>query len=82
MANIKIAELQSSLLEEVSARDWEAVHGGQGTQVVGATSGVGITFTNGGSAGVTTGSESLLTGTLAAFRLDFRTFSNGSTFPR
>ena len=82
MANIKIAELQSSLFEEVSATDLDAVHGGQGTQIVGATSGVGVTFANGGSAAFSTESRSFLTGTPQNFRLDFGTTSNGFTLPR
>ncbi|WP_267894914.1 hypothetical protein [Nostoc sp. 'Lobaria pulmonaria (5183) cyanobiont'] len=42
MANIKIAELQSSLLEEVSVIDLDAVHGGKGVQVTGVTTGIVI----------------------------------------
>ncbi|MCC5651684.1 hypothetical protein LC609_17990 [Nostoc sp. XA013] len=82
MANIKIAELQSSLFEEVSATDLDAVHGGQGVQVVGATSGIGVTFANGGSAAFSTESRSFLTGTPQNFSLIFGTDSRGGTSPR
>ncbi|WP_375478852.1 hypothetical protein [uncultured Nostoc sp.] len=86
MANIKIAELQSSLFEEVSATDLDAVHGGQipgtGTQIVGATSGVGVTFANGGSAAFSTESRSFLTGRPENFFLSFGTVSGGGTSPR
>ena len=91
MANIKIAELQSSLLEEVSATDLEAVHGGgpgggspaptPGVQAVGSSSGVGVGFSNGGSTGVSTQSSSFLTGTLGNFTVQFQTLSQGFTAP-
>jgi hypothetical protein len=82
MANIKIAELQSSLLEEVSATDLEIVHGGTtGIQAVGSTSGVGVGFSNGGSSLVTTNSFSNLSGTLGNFTVSFGTTSQGITLP-
>ncbi|MCC5668240.1 hypothetical protein LC653_31355 [Nostoc sp. CHAB 5784] len=83
MANIKIAELQSSLLEEVSATDLEAVHGGQtpGVQAVGSSSGVGVGFSSGGSSGVETVSQSSLGGTLGNFTVVFGTASRGFTLP-
>ncbi|AUB42420.1 hypothetical protein COO91_08548 [Nostoc flagelliforme CCNUN1] len=84
MANIKIAELQSSLLEELSATDLEAVHGGQapGIQAVGSTSAVGVGFSNGGSTGVSTESSSFLSGNLGNFTVQFGSFTNGFTSPR
>ncbi|MEH2091557.1 hypothetical protein [Nostoc sp.] len=82
MANIKIAELQSNLLEEVSATDLEAVHGGApGIQAVGSSSGVGVGFSNGGSTGVQTVSQSFLSGTLGNFTVTFQTQSQGFTSP-
>ncbi len=82
MANIKIAELQSSLLEEVSVIDLGAVHGGTtGIQAVGSSSGVGVGFSNGGSSLVTTESSSLLTGTLGNFTVTFGTETLGRTTP-
>ncbi|MFN6481039.1 hypothetical protein [Nostoc sp. DedQUE07] len=87
MANIKIAELQSSLLEEVSVIDLEAVHGGvtppptPGIQAVGSSSGVGVGFSNGGSSAVQTTSQSFLSGTLGNFTVQFGTQSQGFTFP-
>ncbi|MEI2582003.1 hypothetical protein [Scytonema sp. PRP1] len=83
MANIKIAELQSSLLEEVSATDLEAVHGGDtpGIQAVGSTSGVGVGFSNGGSTGVATKSFSDLSGTLGNFLVTFGTETKAFTSP-
>lgn len=82
MANIKIAELQSSLLEEVSVIHLDAVHGGTpGIQAVGSSSGVGVGFSNGGSSSVITQSSSLLTGTLGDFTVTFGTRSQGSTSP-
>ncbi|MEH1948802.1 MAG: hypothetical protein V7K77_17895 [Nostoc sp.] len=82
MANIKIAELQSSLLEEVSTTDLEAIHGGApGIQVTGSTSGVGLGFANGGRTFTATQSDSFLDGTLGAFVVRFGTLSRGETAP-
>ena len=88
MANIKIAELQSNLLEEVSATDLEAVHGGiiappppPSIQAVGSSSGVGVGFSSGGSTRVITNSGSSLTGTLGNFTVQFGTVSQGDTSP-
>ncbi|MCC5608968.1 hypothetical protein LC612_19830 [Nostoc sp. CHAB 5834] len=92
MANIKIAELQSSLLEEVSATDLEAVHGGRrggspapapapSIQATGSTSAVGIGFSAGGSTGVITESFSNLTGNVGAFDVRFGSFTQGFTSP-
>ncbi|MDZ8035754.1 MULTISPECIES: hypothetical protein [unclassified Nostoc] len=89
MANIKIAELQSSLLEKVSATDLETVHGGvtppptpaPGIQVTGSTSGVGLGFANGGRTFTATQSDSFLDGTLGAFVVRFGTLSRGETAP-
>ncbi len=84
MANIKITELQSSLLEEVSVIDLDAVHGGQapGVQAVGSTSAVGVGFSSGGSSAVATESFSVLTGQLGAFNVTFGSRTLGATSPR
>ncbi|MBN3941306.1 MAG: hypothetical protein V7L21_21860 [Nostoc sp.] len=82
MANIKIAELQSSLLEEVSVIDLDAVHGGgTGVQVTAATSATFIGFTNGGSSLANATSQSVLQGTVQAFRLDVGSATFGITSP-
>ncbi|MEH2044884.1 hypothetical protein [Nostoc sp.] len=81
MANIKIAELQSSLLEEVSVIDLDAVHGGApGFQVVGATTGLGVGYTNnGGSSFTNTTTASLFSGSEEAFLFQVGTFTVGRT---
>ncbi|WP_445627486.1 hypothetical protein [Nostoc sp. DSM 114167] len=82
MANIKIAELQSSLLEEVSATDLDAVHwGAAGVQITAATSQTFIGFTNGGSSLANGTSQSVLQGTVNNFRLDFGSATFGVTSP-
>ncbi|MEH1816277.1 MAG: hypothetical protein V7K26_31795 [Nostoc sp.] len=81
MANIKIAELQSSLLEEVSATDLEAVHGGAGIQATGSTSSAALGFSNGGSTAVATESTSQLDGTVGNFFVFFGSRTQGFTFP-
>lgn len=84
MANIKIAELQSSLLEEVSATDWEAVHGGQtpGIQAVGSSTGTGLGISQGGgSTLVFSNSFSSITGRVGAATVLFGTVAGGSSSP-
>ncbi|MEH2286592.1 hypothetical protein [Nostoc sp.] len=81
MTNIKIAELQSSLLEEVSVIDLDAVHGG--FQVVGATTGLGVAFiNNGGSSFTNTTTGTLFSGSEEAFRFEIGTFTVGRTSPK
>jgi hypothetical protein len=50
MATIKISDLQSGLLDEMSVEDLEAVYGGEGegAQFVGSTSGTILGFSFGG----------------------------------
>ena len=85
MANIKIGELQSSLLEEVSATDLDAVHGGQipGVQAVGTSTGtvLGISV-GGGSTFVASESSSSVSGQVGAADVTFGTFVTGRSFPR
>ena len=87
MANIKIAELQSSLLEEVSATDLNAVHGGQrsqipGVQAVGNSTGtvLGISVGGGGTF-VSSESFSSVSGRVGAADVTFGTFVTGFSFP-
>jgi len=83
MANIKIAELQSSLLEKVSATDLEAIHGGQGVQAVGSSTGAGLGISQGGgSTFVFVGSSSNFDGILGAFTVGFRTIAQSGSSPR
>ncbi|MEH2260837.1 hypothetical protein [Nostoc sp.] len=79
MANIKIAELQSSLLEEVSVIDLDAVHGG--FQVFTAATGVGAAYTQGGSSftNITTGT--IFSGNEQFFRLETIAYGVGRTSP-
>ncbi|MEH2330612.1 hypothetical protein [Nostoc sp.] len=80
MANIKIAELQSSLLEEVSVIDLDAVHGGADFQVVAATTGLGVGFNNGGgSSSTNTTTASFFSGSEENFRFQIGTFTVGRT---
>lgn len=80
MANIKIVELESGLLDELSATDLEVVYGGTGAQFTGSTSGAILGFSNGGgSTNVTSLSLSSLSGTLNAFTVSFGTQTSGVT---
>ncbi|MBN3941304.1 MAG: hypothetical protein V7L21_21850 [Nostoc sp.] len=83
MANIKIAELQSSLLEEVSVIDLDAVHGGTAPpiQAVGGTSGGVIGFASGGSTTSTSNSFTFISGQLGNAFVAFGTTAQGTTSP-
>ena len=82
MANIKIAELESGLFEEVSATDLESVNGGQAAQFTGSTSGAILGFSaGGGSTSVGSQSTSQLTGTVGDFNVFFGTQTFGFTSP-
>jgi len=85
MGIIKIAELESSLLEEVSATDLEAINGGTsvpGAQFTGSTSGAILGFANGGgSTSVGSQSFSELSGTVGNFDVRFGTQTFGFTTP-
>lgn len=82
MANIKISELQSSLLDEISVKDLEVVYGGQDAQFVGSTSGTILGFSSGGgSTNVTSTSISKLDGVVGAFDVTFGTETKGSSSP-
>lgn len=82
MANIKIYELQSGLLEEVSGTDLEAVNGGDGAQFVGSTSGTILGFSSGGGrTNVTSTSVSNLDGVVGDFNVKFGTQTSGFSLP-
>ncbi|WP_375478854.1 hypothetical protein [uncultured Nostoc sp.] len=84
MANIKIAELQSSLFEEVSATDLDAVHGGQipGVQAVGNSTGTVLGISQGGgSTFVSSESFSSVSGRVGAADVTFGTLVRGISFP-
>ncbi|WP_445627488.1 hypothetical protein [Nostoc sp. DSM 114167] len=82
MANIKIAELQSSLLEEVSATDLDAVHGGApGIQAVGGTSGGVLGFASGGSTISNSSSFTFANGQLGNAFVTFGSAAQGITLP-
>ncbi|WP_104906552.1 hypothetical protein [Nostoc sp. 'Lobaria pulmonaria (5183) cyanobiont'] len=84
MANIKIAELQSSLLEEVSVIDLDAVHGGvkskPGIQAVGGSSGggLGVAINNGSTLGIVN-SFAIVSGQLGSADVEFGTQFQGFT---
>ncbi|MEH2330609.1 hypothetical protein [Nostoc sp.] len=79
MANIKIAELQSSLLEEVSVIDLDAVHGGAGLQFNGTTTGGGIGYASSGRATIISNSYSFLSGESRSVDIEFGTATQGFT---
>lgn len=82
MANIKIAELESGLLDELSATDLEVVYGGDGAQFTGSSSGTILGFSfGGGSTSVNSVSISELSGTVPAFNVRFGTQTFGFTSP-
>jgi hypothetical protein len=82
MANIKIYELQSGLLDEISVKDLEVVYGGEGAQFVGSSSGTILGFSNGGGrTDVTSTSISFLTGAPPAFTVQFGTETKGASSP-
>jgi len=82
MSNIKIAELESGLLDELSATDLEVVYGGEGAQFTGSTSGTILGFAaGGGSTFVSSNSFSFLDGTVPAFFVNFGTSTSGFTSP-
>jgi len=82
MANIKIVELQSDLIEELSDVDLEAVNGGDGAQFTGSSSGTILGFSlGGGRTNVTSTSISNLSGTPDNFLVSFGTQTSGFTLP-
>ncbi|BAZ26350.1 hypothetical protein NIES4073_72560 [Kalymmatonema gypsitolerans NIES-4073] len=82
MANIKISDLQSGLLDEISVKDLEVVYGGEGAQFVGSTSGTILGFSSGGgSTNVSSKSISQLDGVVGAFDVTFGTITTGSSSP-
>ncbi|MEH2260834.1 hypothetical protein [Nostoc sp.] len=80
MANIKIAELQSSLLEEVSVIDLDAVHGGA-FQFVGTTTGGGIGSAYGGRGSIVSNSYGFASGDSKSVDIEYGTATQGYTFP-
>ncbi|MEH2286589.1 hypothetical protein [Nostoc sp.] len=83
MANIKIAELQSSLLEKVSVIDLDAVHGGaRGLQFNGTTTGGGIGYASSGTATIISNSYSFLSGDSKSVDIEFGTATQGFTSPK
>jgi len=84
MATIKISELQSGLLDEMSVEDLEAVYGGEGegAQFVGSTSGTILGFSfGGGRTSVQSTSISELTGTPPLANVRFGTQTSGGSSP-
>jgi hypothetical protein len=82
MATIKISELQSGLLDEISVEDLEAVYGGEGAQFVGSTSGAILGFSfGGGRTAVQSTSISILTGTPPLANVSFGTRTDGASLP-
>ncbi|MBW4669418.1 MAG: hypothetical protein KME60_18865 [Cyanomargarita calcarea GSE-NOS-MK-12-04C] len=82
MSNIKIAELESGLLNELSATDLEVVYGGAGAQFTGSSSGTILGFSaGGGSTSVQSQSFSILSGTVPSFNVNFGTVTTGFTSP-
>ncbi|MEH2172251.1 hypothetical protein [Nostoc sp.] len=82
MANIKIAELQSSLLEEVSVIDLDAVHGGAtGIQAVGGSSGGALGIAIGGSTISNSSSFTFANGQLGNAFVTFGSVAQGVTLP-
>ncbi|MEH2044881.1 hypothetical protein [Nostoc sp.] len=83
MANIKIAELQSSLLEEVSVIDLDAVHGGApGFQFNATTTGGGIGYASGGTATIISNSYSFLSGESRSVDIELGTATQALTSPK